>query len=430
STTKTDPYQIQDYLKQHLSGMNYLTIMAASSMVPIRSGSSPEPPLDNTFTSQLLYALSSELDFTPSLDPSVYADVNGDHKPDVAVGRIAGLGTADVSGYIARDLFYNQISTNSKNKVLLMGSSFYGTLANLVMNIGTYFKDAGYQNTTLASSESEYSFDSSNLIGQGLIFYADHGDSFIIGGIHSEEIPLLDNSLFDVAACDTVSSQTANSFWSWAIRKGSVGYLGAVSTTFLDTDSIDFLNGVYYDNSSLGVAFKNSYKFDWFNEMTTLIGDPTFNIQPPHKLNQKIQVTLASIFSVICTPQGNFCGFGQVLWHCCPGNTCQWFTCQSCLPSGTTVNLLTQGNCCGSWTWATRQDANFCCYNKPTYASQDANFCGWCANGASSCWPWDWRAGWDAAHCGTHSTQHYDWGCWWNANYCGTSAVNDHKVCT
>lgn len=41
---------------------------------------------------------------------------------------------------------------------------------------------------------------------------------------------------------------------------------------------------------------------------------------------------------------------------------------------------------------------------------QDPNFCGWCSNGENLCWPWYWRVGWDAIHCGTHT-------------------VNDHQVC-
>ncbi|MCL5729995.1 MAG: hypothetical protein M1165_00295 [Candidatus Pacearchaeota archaeon] len=436
---------IGSFIHSRLSGMNYLTIMASPYAIPIFG------PYDlNTLEVSAL----AEGGYTGySLDSRYYADLNGDGKPDVAEGRIAGISTSDISSYVARDLFLS--SFPKTNNIKLMGSSFDGFLAQMVNNIVPYFQDVGYNTHAATSSDSMYMFNPDEWKQQDLIFYADHGSEAWAGVWSTDElaseqqaaaaqmiasgtatylsqntyyatgIPELNNSLVVIAACDTVSSQDGSSFWANAIRKGAIGYFGAVSTTSLDVSASNFISFVYHDNYDLGNAFKDAYDPGLFQSPMTLIGDPTLNISPPHLLYSKINL----LSTVLCQPTGSLCGLG--ILNCCAGNVCSWFTCHRCLSSGTTVDWTNSNLCCsGSTQWVTRQDANFCCYNKPTYVSQVQTFPSWCANGKSTCWPWDWRAGWDAAHCGTHSTQHYDWGCWWNANYCGTHSTNDHKVCT
>ena len=76
-------------------------------------------------------------DYKINLDAAYYADTTGDGKPDVAVGRIDGLSSSDVSSYIARDLFLS--SSPKTNNVKLLASSFGGNLKKMTDNIKEAF---------------------------------------------------------------------------------------------------------------------------------------------------------------------------------------------------------------------------------------------------------------------------------------------------
>jgi hypothetical protein len=401
------PADIKNVLSPFLSGKNYLTIFASSHSI------------NDKIIPASLIPLSFFSDYKTALDAAYYADTDRDAKPNLAVGRITGISTSDVSSYIARDLFLS--SSPKTNNVKLIASSFGGILQTMLDNMVYYFKNAGYNTVALTKTESEYNFDPSEWKNQDLIFYTDHGQENW-AGIKYNEIPELNNSLVVTSACLTASTSNSQSFWANAIRQGALGFLGKVSETALNVDDLAFLNFVYYKGYSLGQAFNNSYNPEVFQRMSILIGDPTLNMNPS-LLKHKIELQQL----ILCQSSGGICGLGLV--NCCAGLTCSWLSCKECWEKGTKVDAFNQARCCDGWKWVTKQNPNFCCYNNPTYISKDPNFCSWCSNGASVCWPWQWRAWWDAEHCGTHDTQHYDTGCWWNEQYCGTTEVNDYKEC-
>ena len=257
---------IGNFIHSQLSGMNYLTIMASPYAIPIFE---PKPSIFATSEDFNPITILG-LDFIgagDSLDPHYYADTNGDGTPDVAVGRIAGMSTSDVSSYVARDLFLTSFPKNNNAK--FMGSSFSGILATMVKNINSYFQNSGYNSVAVTSSDTQYKFSPNEWLNQGLIYYADHG-GYWWAGINSYEIPNLDNSLVVAAACDTVSSQSWDSFWSNALRQGAIGFMGAVSTTSFDTSTVDFISSIYYDENNLGNAFKDSYSSGVFQNSMTL----------------------------------------------------------------------------------------------------------------------------------------------------------------
>jgi hypothetical protein len=332
-TDKTDYIEIDNFIGTKLSNINYLTIMAASNVIP-----------HTTFRQQVLYL------FDWALDSSHYADINGDYIPDVAVGRIAGLTNSDVSSYVARSIFYDTFPKTENTK--FMASSFAGSLALISTDLSFVFSLAGYNSeskATILPADSNWDFfTSEDWKNQDLIFYLDHGMP-TWSGIYSNKIPLLDNSLVFSVACQTVSTYRSNSFWAIAMRKGAIGYYGATSTTGLNSNYMNILNEIYSGKTStIGGAFKEQWSTFIMHGMTTLIGDPTLDINPPHNIGFQSG-------SNICNPEKELC---LTNGQCCDDLQCELFTCKGCQEE---KNLcLFNTDCCDDLqcSWATCSDCH------------------------------------------------------------------------
>ena len=341
STTETDYLNIDAFIEPQLSGMNYLTIIADFDLIP----------------NEDFHATAGEYDYSWALDPSHYADITGDNEPDVAVGRIAGLSTSDVSSYMARSIFYN--SFTKTNNMKFIASSFSGSLATMAERMSAIFLGAGYNSVAATSPEENYHFDPIEWENQDLIFYVDHGASSW-AGISYNEIPFLENSLVLTASCNTISDMGLNSFWARAIRKGSIGFLGGVSTTAVSTDYLDILNKVYYHgNSIIGNATKETYDAADTTGMTTLIGDPTIDINPNHLIREEIPILeldldAGMILDLLEDLGLDYSPIIQTLSqclpmesYCCPYEMCEMYgLLQCCGESAACGRLAIAGKCC------------------------------------------------------------------------------------
>ena len=319
STNKTNYEDISNFIHSKLSGMKYLTILASPSILP-----------NKEFKGEYL-----GMDIYWAIDSSHYSDINGDKVSDVAVGRISGISVSDISSYIARDLFYSSFA--KYNNMKFMASSFYGYLEGVTIDISNKFKSAGYNAVSSTSSEESFEFNPEEWKNQDLIYYTDHG-ARSWSGIYSSAIPSLDNSLVLSASCLTASSYDQSSFWARAIRKGAIGYIGAVSITYLSLDYAYFLNEVYVNSKNIGTAFKDSRSpivSTTFGAMTTLIGDPVLDINPSYLLPSEVN-PICSGRDLLCLSNGN----------CCSGLECKWFSCKSCRSKNSFC--LNKGDCCSN----------------------------------------------------------------------------------
>jgi len=284
STTKTDYVGIDSFLELRLSGINYLTIMAAPNMIPYRK--------------YVWTIYKSDYKIYKALDPTLYADTNDDLIPDIATGRIMGISSSDVSSYIARDLFYNTFSRTNNIKFL---ASSYEQHINSADKWSPIFSDSGYNAFALTSEEDAYDFNPVEWKNQDLISYNDHGFPDW-AGISSNEIPLLDNSVILNDACLTCSTYDGESFCNRAIRQGALAHIGAVCIAF--TENPIYMNTINYiyldDDMALGDAFKFAYRHENLKDknkdytdyyMVMLLGDPTLDINPPYKLDQPLYTT-------------------------------------------------------------------------------------------------------------------------------------------
>ena len=262
------------------SEINYKTNVILTSDLSDYSLTIIETPSNIPFREYLPVSGTSK-----TLDPE-YADVNRDHLPDLAVGRIMGITSSDVSSYIARSLFYNQLEKT--NKATFMSSS-YQNYIDLGEKWSEEFENSDYNVVTDLKDEEQYSFNPDLWKNNFLISYADHGSNRW-AGINSEDIPLLSNSLIFNNACSTCSQETANQFCAVAIRNGALGHLGAISITFgRNNIHMNVMNGIYYKNFTLGQAFSKGFVYDSSKFQTTLIGDPTLHLNPPRLLNHELK---------------------------------------------------------------------------------------------------------------------------------------------
>jgi hypothetical protein len=115
----------------------------------------------------------------------------------------------------------------------------------------------------------------------------DHGNK-AWGGINYNEIPYLSPSIVIQDACLTCSTagEAGNSFCMNAIRKGALGFVGAVSVSILgNQEPYKFLKNLYSTENTLGQSFSN-VNMNPYPDLKEymFVGDPTFKINRQNKV--------------------------------------------------------------------------------------------------------------------------------------------------
>ncbi|MFH0956406.1 MAG: discoidin domain-containing protein [Candidatus Aenigmatarchaeota archaeon] len=266
----------------------YLTAFGAPNAIPAKKYSYTDP--------------SCKCNLSIALDQYMYGDIfRSDSHPDMAVGRIQGITLSDVSGYLARDLFYDEIGRT--NRIQFMAKSIYSM--EYIANAWTgYFDAAGYDascslgDTVYVPPEGGCDVDATLLTWPDLwkdsdvVSFMDHGGPYA-AGIKSSDIPDLSGTIVFADACSTCSVYDGKSFCNNAMRKGSLGYMGAVSSAYAWNGFRVALEGIYNFNvtkgessRTLGQSFSKAYSHMNYY-MMTLLGDPTLNLDPDYSLNRR-----------------------------------------------------------------------------------------------------------------------------------------------
>ncbi len=242
-----------------------------------------------------------------AIDTTEYADFNSDKHPDVGVGRIQGMTISDVSSYIARVLFYDNLEKSTGTKFVAGGLSWdkqEKRPLDVANEFAKRFKEAGFDSTCGLYVADDYwsddyicaeGYDSSDWADQHLVVWIDHGGTNY-AGITSSEMPLLKSSVMFSKACSTCASYDKDSFCNSALRKGAIAYYGNVWPSLtIDWKVVGVLNGLYYNKLSTGLALKNFFHsnpvYD-YHLTTMLLGDPTLEINPPYSLSMPLEDVL------------------------------------------------------------------------------------------------------------------------------------------
>jgi|GEM_PF-5562168 len=269
-------YQLNRNNNYYVNG--YLTIIAAPNAIPSQEYFDLLPPYDNA----------------RALDQTEYADVFlNDRYPDLATGRIQGATISDVSTYVARDLFTQDIKTTNAVK-FLAGGFDYGIY--LASNWTKSFKDAGYPvscNVVPTSTTKETpgctrdndttGFDASwspEFKNKQMTSYFGHGNDYF-AGVSSSNLPNLEPALVFSDACSNCASTNPLTFCNMALRKGALLHAGTLSISWTGTKlPHDIMEGMYNKNMTMGQATAMNYDTGMFRHMWTVNGDPTITIQP------------------------------------------------------------------------------------------------------------------------------------------------------
>jgi len=284
STTESSYQNIDSFIKAkaEILDINFLTIMAAPNVIPYREYMGTVQGYPNY----------------RSLDQTEYADFDGDRKPEKATGRVHGVTISDTSSYVARSLFYDDITDKSNMKFMATGrpsEPWYYYVVGQALDWSSAFTSVGYNALADVHDSRTYSFNPFHWADQHMISYADHGSSSW-AGISSSQMPLLENSIVFNDACSTCSTYSSSSFCNVAIRQGAMAHMGAVTIGWTGNKIyMRTMNGLYYDELTVGEAFMNAYDYysagSWeekYRYMTMLSGDPTFRVNPPNLLSSEL----------------------------------------------------------------------------------------------------------------------------------------------
>ncbi len=276
STTSTDYQAVDSFIENKISslGINpeYLTIIASPDAIEM---SYENPFQQNNYI---------------STDAWFYSKLNdGDDLLDLAVGRIFGITISDTSSNIARAIFYQETLKNP-DKILVTRGFPTITMAAEVYAVGEALSSIGYQPKVTPDKTTP-----GDWVNKFFISYNDHG-GYSWAGISSEEIPYLDNSFIITYACSTCdfkeSSLKGALFCAHAIRKGAIGYIGAIDAAgFINQQGL--LAEIFAAGDSVGKSFiiaknsvmvyDNNFVNNWSMPWYTLIGDPTLKLPILHQ---------------------------------------------------------------------------------------------------------------------------------------------------
>ncbi|MBU3913544.1 MAG: right-handed parallel beta-helix repeat-containing protein [Nanoarchaeota archaeon] len=276
----------------------YLTIIASPEVITMQDG-------------------GEETDFRS------YGDLDGDKEGELAVGRIMGITTSDVSSYLARVLFYDSLN-KEKNVVMMVrgdprgnpvsqgipqttkGENFckayYDFECTDIFNkYAPFFEDSIVCNESVGYPyvECDQRIDEmrDGMNHSSLVVYADHGAPTGWHGVYTDNLWNLPPEFAYSFACSTCDYgyDKADLFCTNMIRSGAIGYIGAVRAMYGHHFLPEFLDETIINNKSVGYAFKigknKEVRYDWeiknleglesmrdmYGVNDILVGDPTFD---------------------------------------------------------------------------------------------------------------------------------------------------------
>ena len=265
--------------------------------------------------------------FRQEVDGRYYGSSVNYGKQDRAVGRIFGVSTSDVSAYIARDLFFDDIKPQKKEALLIVREDHqketsghetdgltlynYATSNYWMGDVPKQFDDVHFYAGADTGAEQAPAVNMNIPEVQGLyddcylILYSDHGGSQGFGNVvnsgvlRTNDATLLPSIILDIA-CATCTptwgydpewgprSDEGVTFCMENIRRGAMVYMGAVDLSYWHRMFDNILKGAFVDGKTIGEIYLEARNEEYTNcaagqppwpcgdTYYALIADPTF----------------------------------------------------------------------------------------------------------------------------------------------------------
>ena len=260
------------------------------------------------------------------VDGRYYGSLVNYGKQDRAVGRIMGISTSDVSAYIARAVFFDDIKPNKKDALLMIREDRQDETVHWETDGPTLYD---YATSTYWTGDVPKQFDTVHFYAGGdkgasqapavnqniatiqglyddcyLIIYVDHGGSHGFDNVvnsaylRKNDVALLPSIVLDTACATCTALFGYYPAWNTAadgatfcienIRRGAMVYMGAVDVSYWHRMYDNILEGIFVDGKTIGEVYVEGRNEEYTNCMAgnppwpcgdsyyALIGDPTF----------------------------------------------------------------------------------------------------------------------------------------------------------
>lgn len=280
---------VESYVNEGKISARYLTIIGSPTAIP--QAIPADPP---TVWGHWL-----------ELDGRYYGSVVEDlHYVDLATGRIYGITPSDVSGNVARSLFYSYLPRNRNALVLPREDHQTGiTDPTGEADLENYYRahywtpaiEAEFDTTTFYSGVVEIADNIDDVRDKydevHLVMFADHGSTQGFSGVMDTDyfsdnlVYLMNPTVIDLACSTGQYSKVGDAtkplvYVVQSIRRGAIVQIAAVSVSYWHQMFDEWLDNMYLNKKSLGEAFriaKNAeYDRDAYNFHSVYIGDPWY----------------------------------------------------------------------------------------------------------------------------------------------------------
>lgn len=278
----------------------YLTIIASPDAIPMSRSATDE---DGCYCGE--WSCVSDIE----VDGRVYGSLNNYELINFPVGRIMGVSISDVSGYIARDLFFDELPKN-KDALLVVREDWQNEIGDICWELDAtdchyneqvleeYAREYFWTDEVRNQFDQEFFYSGHDEVGfkQNEIYeryddvylnlFVDHGYPSGFEGMMSSSY-MMDNKIYlnpsivlDLACLTCKYSGQGDLFCAQGIRRGALVQQGAVEVSYWHQEFDNILIGTILDGKTIGEAYlearNEDYEIDHYNFCTGIRGDPFY----------------------------------------------------------------------------------------------------------------------------------------------------------
>jgi hypothetical protein len=200
-----------------------------------------------------------------------YGNILDDKDVDLAVGRIYGITVSDVSALVARSVAFERIKPGRTKALFIMRGLQYDDTKSDIANV---YEGKDWWDKRIWEGFDDhygcYTYEGCDEVRgkilnwyetSQLIIFKGHGGGYgLDGNIRYDDLEQLESPFIFADACATCAFDPIYSFSLFCaqnIRKGALGYYGAIYTVTSSDYISEIMNALYVEDKSIGEGMKN-----------------------------------------------------------------------------------------------------------------------------------------------------------------------------